>query len=67
MNGPSADVGFLEYALSLLDLERERRPEEVDQFLEDARLDGLVEMQAFAGHVVLWPSRRLLEFLDLEP
>ena len=65
MNEPSADVGFLDYALALLEEKREREPDVVEAFLLANRLDKLVECESYGpAHVVMWPSRVLLEFIN---
>lgn len=65
--GLRVDIGFFNQAMRMLDEAREERPKETARFLETTRLDGLTELQLIDGQVVLWPSRRLLEFLKVEP
>lgn len=61
------DTGFFNQAMRMLEEALAERPKETARFLDEARLDGLAELQLIGGQVVLWPSRRLLEFLRVAP
>lgn len=60
------DVGFFDEAMDLLKQKRQTMPVEVEQFLHETPLDELAEPEEINGRVVMWPTRRLLEFLGLE-